>query len=444
MSSKLKHNFVAKSLPEFYLKEDLADVHFAFQVDGVTVKVSAHKFVLASSSAVFRAMFYGPLKEKDVVEIGDADDSAFKEFLQFFYLQEITLSMENIDAVVRLADKYDMMDNLNSCVSFLEKELTEENMIWGLQLAVSLNNQKLKRFCQRKIQYLTSEYFNDDIFLQCDRKVLKNILEVEAFCCSDDKLFEACIAWAKTTCAANDLDGNVAENLKNQLGECFHLIRFGAMKDKEIGMIMSNKLYKGLFTNEELTDIICTRSIQGFESAIFRNMTRSQLFEWDNRSVLTYKRRTFLVKKNKFPVPDSTWFSTNTPLLLGGLQVFFGLAFRYPTKVNFNMRIIKYQDQTMASKVLCTETIECDWMKPTSLQRPIMIEAQKMYEIRLENPSRKDVYCKFGLRFNSSHRETIRDMDKDVKVEFHENPITYERNGGSVLTLKFNKILREK
>ncbi len=46
----------------------------------------AHKYVLATSSAVFYAMFYGDLAQQEsTVRIPDADEESFKELLRFLY-----------------------------------------------------------------------------------------------------------------------------------------------------------------------------------------------------------------------------------------------------------------------------------------------------------------------------------------------------------------------
>ena len=43
----------------------------------------AHKYVLATSSAVFFAMFYGNLAQKEfTIPIPDADEESFEEFLR--------------------------------------------------------------------------------------------------------------------------------------------------------------------------------------------------------------------------------------------------------------------------------------------------------------------------------------------------------------------------
>lgn len=95
MANKIVDIFVVKSIANLYLQSKSADVHFAFIVDGETVKVPAHKAILAVGSTVFDAMFFGPIKEK-AIEIVPTDVRSFEEFLQFFYLPEATIAWENI------------------------------------------------------------------------------------------------------------------------------------------------------------------------------------------------------------------------------------------------------------------------------------------------------------------------------------------------------------
>ena len=48
----------------------------------------AHKYVLATSSPVFYAMFYGDLAEKNsVIHLEDADEESLEAFLRYLYTQ---------------------------------------------------------------------------------------------------------------------------------------------------------------------------------------------------------------------------------------------------------------------------------------------------------------------------------------------------------------------
>lgn len=126
----MENNFVADSASKLYLHSGSADVHFEFQTADEVIKVPAHKAILAITSQVFHAMFFGQLKEGDVVKIVDCDAEAFKEFLQLFYLPQVSISKENVESVIRLADKYDMLTRLNACAELLGNGLTKENAIW--------------------------------------------------------------------------------------------------------------------------------------------------------------------------------------------------------------------------------------------------------------------------------------------------------------------------
>lgn len=195
MSHKLPNQHATKMITKSFEQNMLTDVRFVFESEGRTQEVPAHKLILALASPVFEAMFFGDFVEKDkqTVDMKDAAADAFKEFLQFFYLPEVTLTMENIEEVSRLADKYDMMECVNTCATFLIDQLTTENMCWGYQLALALKNDPLKQFCEKEIGIFAAEVLKSDAFLRCSREVLGNILRMEKLLCEEIDVFDACL-----------------------------------------------------------------------------------------------------------------------------------------------------------------------------------------------------------------------------------------------------------
>lgn len=137
--------------------------------------------------------------------------------------------MEHIGEVARLSDYFDVSDCFEKCVDFLEQQLTSENIAYGYELAIMFNHQKLMEFCEKQISFLIDDVLKSNVFLQCDQNVVKNILKIDTLNCKEADLFEACISWVNSSCRKNELDENDSNNLKVQLGDCFHLIRFGAM-----------------------------------------------------------------------------------------------------------------------------------------------------------------------------------------------------------------------
>lgn len=67
-----------------YGNEWMSDVCFVVGREGEKrVRIPAHKFILATASPVFYAMFYGPLAEKKEIEIIDIEPCIFHAMLKF-------------------------------------------------------------------------------------------------------------------------------------------------------------------------------------------------------------------------------------------------------------------------------------------------------------------------------------------------------------------------
>lgn len=421
MSNKLKNNFIASSISDLYLQPDLADVNFEFQIDDKTIKVPAHKCILAGASKVFRAMFFGPLKEGEIVRVNDADPSAFKEFLQFFYLPEIEITMENIEAVVLLADKYDMPKYVNTCTEFLERQLTKDTIIWGYQLALSLDNEKLKQFCEMEIETHSKDVFKSDTFLRCDKAVVENILKFNSLHCREIDLFEACIEWAETCCARDGLDQNNSENVRKQLGEFLHSIRFASMTVEEIGMITSKERYEALFSREELRDIRGMKTVENFQPNIFKQTKRA--LKWNGNHDLvcdlilsTSTGSTYYINNR-----ESTWLSTNVPVILGGIELIqiFGSSF------SSNITIVEYSDHTFvanqATKVLYSAAYFFSTDASIKLNEPIVVQPKKLYEIQMNSLE------PFGSPYHYSMWTSEVKLAKGVIIRLHQHPS--ERRG---------------
>ncbi|XP_055317742.1 BTB/POZ domain-containing protein 3-like [Sitodiplosis mosellana] len=239
MTSELDNSSVSERIAKLYLNSDLADIRFEFDNYGKTEFVPAHKFVLAIASPVFRAWFFGYGEENDLVtkvgksvKIVDASAEAFKEFLQFFYLPKVTLTMEHIEEVALLADKYDMLDSVDTCATFLIGQLQPDNIDWGYQLAITIQHDKLKAFFEEYIKFFAKDFFKSEWFLNCDRIFLENVLQMDDLQCDETDVVDASLAWARHNCKEKGLDENEMENLRKQLGDCFYLIRFFAMDIK--------------------------------------------------------------------------------------------------------------------------------------------------------------------------------------------------------------------
>lgn len=164
------------------MRSENADVQFVFEDEDDVVKLSAHKDILAASSPVFDAMFNGDLKEEGDVRIADFTPVAFEEFLQFFYGNQVNLTLDNIDEVLELIDKYDVADFFPICVDFLKTKLTTDDILWGLHLAIKFHLSNLKEYCTSQIQkhhetvfamFTFDEYDNGKLRESSNKRLLK-------------------------------------------------------------------------------------------------------------------------------------------------------------------------------------------------------------------------------------------------------------------------------
>jgi len=86
----------------------LSDVKFVVRdSQGGSKRIPAHKFVLAISSPVFFAMFYGELVEtKDFVEISDCEYESLLDLFRFMYSDEANLNPDSVMQLMYLGKKY--------------------------------------------------------------------------------------------------------------------------------------------------------------------------------------------------------------------------------------------------------------------------------------------------------------------------------------------------
>lgn len=87
----------------------MPEIDIKFIVDAKEIPV--HCCVLAALSPNYEAQFYGVMAEKDIITVKDV----FKEFLQFFYMNEVPLTLDNIEDVLNLATQ-SLVDELVTVV----------------------------------------------------------------------------------------------------------------------------------------------------------------------------------------------------------------------------------------------------------------------------------------------------------------------------------------
>ena len=143
--------------------ELMSDVSFTC---GESIRIHhAHKYVLATSSAVFFAMFYGDLAQKEsTIRISDTDEKSFEEFLRFLYTDECKITAENAIGVMYLAKKYLIPSLAEKCSKVLEEKVKADNVFMVLEQAIKFDEKKLEEKCWDIVSTETLECINSVAF----------------------------------------------------------------------------------------------------------------------------------------------------------------------------------------------------------------------------------------------------------------------------------------
>ena len=220
----------------------------------------AHKYVLATSSPVFYAMFYGDLAEKNsVIHLEDADEESFEEFLRFLYTDECTITPEIAVRVMYLAKKYIILTLTEKCVKVLQDSMKPENVITVLEQAIHFDEKELEKKCWEMIDNKTSEAVTSDAFNDINQKTLINLLKRESLKIEEVQLFQAVLKWSESECSKKGMEVT-GKNKRAVLGDAIYQIRFLSMSEKEFVQFVS---LTDLLPGEEILPII--HKFNGFD-----------------------------------------------------------------------------------------------------------------------------------------------------------------------------------
>ena len=214
----------------------------------------AHKYVLATSSAVFFAMFYGDLAQKESpIRLSDADEESFKEFLCYLYTDDCKITAENAIGVVYLAKKYLMSSLTKKCCKVLEGSIKPDNVFLVLEQAIQFDEQKLEAKCWDIISKKTQECINSEAFCNVGSHTLNALLKSETLTVTEVELFKAVLRWADSECTRQGI--NVEEDKtarRRVLGDSVYEIRFLEMSQEDFAKYVSST---GILTEAEVISI---------------------------------------------------------------------------------------------------------------------------------------------------------------------------------------------
>ena len=222
--------------------ELLSDVKFVVPVstgESESKKViPAHKFVLAISSPVFFAMFYGQMAEtKDSIELPDCEYESLLELFRFLYSDKVNLSGSNVMQVLYLANKYMVSSLTEKCTEYLRDNLTASNVFSILPHAQKFDKD-LEDQCWQVVEMQTEEAVTSDEFVTVERSLVESVVKREVLSVTEVELFKAVDRWVRKECERQGITAD-GEAKRRILGEdIVKAIRFPLMSQKEFASVV--------------------------------------------------------------------------------------------------------------------------------------------------------------------------------------------------------------
>ena len=236
----------------------ITDVSFSVKASSAqeeksALLIPAHKYVLAISSPVFFAMFYGHMADGSrTVELADCDSDTFLELLRFVYYDEVELTGANVFKVLYLAEKYMIPALSEECCQFLQDHLDASNVFEVLAGARHYEKAGLVEGCLQVVDNNCEEAMRSEAFLDISRDLLKEILIRDFLIAKEVSIFRAVDQWVEHQCKKTGQE--VTRDKKKQLlGDAIDLIRFPLMMEETFSAIVPKT---GLLSEDEIADVL--------------------------------------------------------------------------------------------------------------------------------------------------------------------------------------------
>ena len=226
--------------------ELLSDVKFVAPASNIESEsrksqksIPAHKFVLAISSPVFYAMFYGEMAETaSTIELPDCDYESLLELFRYLYSDEVNLTGSNVMQVLYLAKKYLVPSLAERCTEYLREHLEASNVFSILPQAQKFEDKDLEERCWSVIESHTEEAVTSDDFVTLERSVVESVVKRERLNVKEVDLFKAVDRWANRAVEKQGLTPDSKVKRKVLGEEIVKAIRFPVMSYNEFASVV--------------------------------------------------------------------------------------------------------------------------------------------------------------------------------------------------------------
>ena len=375
-----KRSTIVERTTFIFNNELLSDVRFAvpLSTDGSESKkvIPAHKFVLAISSPVFYAMFYGQMAETtDSIELPDCDYESLLELFRFMYTDEANLSGSNVMLVLYLANKYMVPSLAEKCTEYLRDNLKASNVFCILPHAQKFEDKDLEDRCWEVIEKQTEEAVTSDEFVTVERSVVESVVKRERLNVTEVELFKAVDRWATNESERQGIapEGDVKRRILGE--EIVKAIRFPLMSEKEFDSFVIDSR---VLTFEEVSDMRKHYNCVLESSLLFSEAPR---IEFTKDRCLRFETFHAPAETGRWNYdtgsPDGISFTVNKPIKLYGVQHFGSKGGEYTVSTEVKGTTVKQ------SGVYTSVNDESNsyYYFDVQFDRPVCLEENKEYEL---------------------------------------------------------------
>ena len=341
--------------------------------------IPAHKFVLAISSPVFYAMFYGQIAEtKDSIELPDCEYESLLEMFRYLYSDKVNLSGSNVMEVLYLATKYMVPSLAKKCHEYLQTSLKASNVLYILSHAQKFADKDLEDRCWEVIDKQTEEAVTSDEFVTVERSLVEAVVEREGLNVKEVELFKAVDRWVTDQCKRQGITP-YGESKRRILGEeIVKAIRFPLMSQHEFASVVIDS---HILTLEEVGNMM-----KHYNGVTVTSLSFIQAPRNESSIVVRQCQRFRSFAENSWgydsTTPDRIYFSVNMPITLHGVQHFGSAGGSYTVSTE----VKDISNDSSLVKQSGSYTSEKDTTGPyygfsVLFDRPVRLVENKEYEL---------------------------------------------------------------
>ena len=376
-----KCSAVAERTTFIFNTELLSDVKFLVPASSdeseSKKEIPAHKLVLAISSPVFYAMFYGQMAEtNDTIELPDCEYESLLEMFRYLYSDKVNLSGSNVMQVLYLANKYMVPSLAEKCTEYLRRNLKASNVFCILPHAQKFEDRDLKDRCWKVIEEETEEAVTSDEFITVERSLVETVVKREVLNVKEVELFKAVDRWATEQSKRQGITPD-GESKRRILGEeIVKAIRFPLISQQEFATVVDAELLtvKEVGSMMKHYNGVLTRSLPFVQAPRKKPIHGCQRFRVRNPPLL---RWAYCGTR-----PDCMTFSVNKPIMLHGVLHFGSEGGNYTVSMEVKdttdgSSLVKQSGSYTSEK---DKTCSCYGFS-VQLDRPVRLMENKMYRL---------------------------------------------------------------